>query len=85
VSHAVNAVEREAGVALLVRSSNGVTLTENGKRLIPPIRALVNDGRKLNQLLHEMKGAVVGTLRIGTFTSVTTQWIPTVIRGFQEK
>lgn len=30
VSHSIAALEREAGVPLLIRGSNGVTLTENG-------------------------------------------------------
>ena len=49
VSHSIAALEREAGVPLLIRGSNGVTLTENGKRLIQPIQTLVNDQRALEQ------------------------------------
>lgn len=85
VSHAVNAVEKEAGVALLVRSPSGVTLTANGLRLLEPIRALVNDSRRLSQVMEEMKGVVSGTLRLGTFTSVSSMWIPSIIRGFRAK
>lgn len=41
VSHAIAALEKEAGVPLLFRSANGVSLTENGKRLLAPIQALL--------------------------------------------
>lgn len=85
VSHAIAALEKEAGVSLLIRSSNGVTLTENGKRLLEPIQALVNEQRNLSQRIYEINSIVAGTLRIGTFTSVSTQWLPEIIKGFQTK
>ena len=44
ISHAIAALEKETGFSLLARSASGVTLTENGKRLLPYIQTLVNDG-----------------------------------------
>lgn len=84
VSHAVAALEHEAGVPLLVRSPNGVTLTENGRRLLAPIQTLVNDQRSLQQAMHEINEAVAGTLRLGIFTSIA-RWLPVLIKNFQEK
>ena len=85
VSHSIAALEREAGVPLLIRGSNGVTLTENGKRLIQPIQTLVNDQRALEQSIFEINEVVAGTLRLGAFTSVAAQWLPFLIRDFQKK
>lgn len=84
VSHAVAALEREAGVPLLVRQSNGVTLTENGRRLLGPIQTLVNDQHGLQQAMHEINEAVAGTLRLGIFTSIA-RWLPILIKTFQEQ
>jgi len=83
ISHAIAALEREAGVPLLIRSSNGVALTESGKRLLVPVQNLVNDQSALAQTIYEINKVIKGTLRIGTFTSVSTQWLPAVIRDFQ--
>jgi len=83
VSHAIAALEKEAGAALFVRSSKGVSLTENGRRLLPPVQSLVNDQRALSQTIYEINGEVAGTLRVGTFTSVSAQWLPGIIREFQ--
>lgn len=85
VSHTIAALEREAGVPLLIRGSNGVTLTENGKRLIQPIQTLVNDQRALEQSIFEINEVVAGTLRLGAFTSVAAQWLPFLIRDFQKR
>lgn len=85
ISHAISALEKEAGVTLLVRSSTGVSLTENGRRLLGPVQKLVNEQRSLSQTIHEMNHVVAGTLRIGTFTSVSARWLPHMIRGFRQK
>lgn len=85
ISHAISALEKEAGVTLLVRSSTGVSLTENGRRLLGPVQKLVNEQRSLSQTIHEMNHVVAGTLRIGTFTSVSARWLPHMIRSFQQK
>ncbi len=85
VSHAVAALEREAGVPLLVRGPGGVALTENGQRLLAPVRSLVNEQRGLAQAIHELGGTLAGTLRVATFTSVSVRWLPRVIRAFQAR
>lgn len=84
VSHAIRALEQECGVALLTRGKAGVSLTENGRLLLPRIQALVNQQRALEQAIHEVNHVVAGTLRIGTFTSVSTQWLPGMIERFQK-
>lgn len=85
ISHAIAALERETGVLLFIRSSNGVTLTENGKKLLNPIRSLVNEQNNLSQMIYELNHVVAGTLRIGTFTSVSVHWLPEIIQSFQKK
>lgn len=83
VSHAIRALERECHVSLLIRGKNGVTLTESGRRLLPHIQALVNQVHDLSQAIQEINNVVAGTLRIGTFTSVSMQWLPGIIKRFQ--
>lgn len=83
VSHAVAALEKETGVSLLIRSANGVTLTENGKRLLNPIQSLVREQRNLSQRIYEINNVMAGVLRVGTFTSVSTEWLPELIKGFR--
>ena len=42
ISHMVEAVENQLGLTLLRRSHAGVTLTENGQRLLPALRELLH-------------------------------------------
>lgn len=85
VSHAIAALEKEAGFALFLRSSSGVELTESGKRLLPAVQELVNQQRNLEQTIHEINGEVSGTLRIGIFSSVAIHRMPQIMREFQDK
>lgn len=84
VSHVIAALEKEAGFSLFVRNSNGVTLTDNGNQILEPIQNLVNQQRNLAQTIFSINNMVAGTIRIGTFTSVSAQWLPNIIHSFKE-
>lgn len=84
VSHAIAALEKEAGFSLFRRSSNGVAITDNGRQLLEPVQNLVNQQRNLAQTIANINHVVAGTIRVGTFTSVSAQWLPGIIRSFQE-
>lgn len=82
VSHAVAALEREAGFRLFIRASDGVTPTEDCLRILSPIQRLVNEQRNLSETLFDINNVVSGTLRIGTFTSVSAHLLPKLVKAF---
>ena len=82
VSHAISSLESGYGFQLLIRNKTGVRLTENGKRVLTHIREIVNHNERLKQDVAEINGIEAGTLRIGTFTSVSTHWLPGIIYHF---
>lgn len=83
VSHSINSLEEELGFGLLKRSRAGVKLTEEGERLIPAIRNLLNSAEQLSQTASSIRGLESGTVRIGAFTSVAVHWLPPVLKEFQ--
>lgn len=85
ISHAIAALEKETGFPLFIRGSSGVSLTEEGKRLLSAVQRLVNEQNNLQQTISDINGITSGTLRIGTFSSVATHWMPEIIKEFQEK
>lgn len=85
LSRAIASLEQEFGFALLIRGKQGVRLTANGARVLELIRALVNDAQALRQTVDDINGLVTGVIRVGTFTSVTTSWLPRLIDGFSSR
>ncbi len=85
ISHAIASLEKETGFPLFIRGSGGVSLTEDGKRLLGAVQSLVNEQNNLQQTINEINGIATGTLRIGTFSSVATHWMPEIIKDFQKK
>ncbi len=84
ISHVISALEKRMGFKLFVRSSNGVALTDNGQKLVPIIQNIVNQEQLLKQEIFDINHEVGGKLRIGSFTSITTLWLPKVIKFFEE-
>ncbi len=82
ISHILNSLEREWKVSLLVRDRSGVRLTSDGLRLLPLVRNICNAGRELESGIDELHGLQTGLIRIGTFMSVATHWLPNIIKAF---
>ena len=85
VSHILNDLEEEFGFSILKRSRGGVQLTENGARVLPSIRGILNYNEQLNQTVASIRGLDTGVIRIGTVTSVAVQWLPGILKQFMQE
>ena len=85
VSHTIAALENELGVPLFVRNRGGVTLTADGRTLLPYIQALWDDANRLEQKAADLQGLETGLVRVATFNSVSVQWLPYMLKSFREK
>ncbi len=85
VSHAVQALEEELGVTLLCRNRGGVSLTADGRALLGQIRRLCAEYHKLEQAAADLRGLDAGLVKVATFSSVSAQWLPSILKGFGEK
>ena len=84
VSKMIADLESEWQVVLLERSRAGVQLTSDGMAMLPYARELVNSYRKVQEQAASISGVATGIIRIGTFSSVATHWIPSIIQRFQK-
>lgn len=85
ISHAVSSFENELGFALLTRSKSGISLTNYGEQLLPYVNAVLNSNESLQQVIAELNGLKQGKIRLGVFSSVCTNWLPDILRSFQEQ
>ena len=83
VSHSIAALEEELGFRLLRRGRAGVSLTDEGERLLGSARGLLSAEEQLRQTAAAIRGLDQGTVRIGAFTSVAVHWLPPVLKEFQ--
>lgn len=84
ISRMINDLEQEWKVTLLERGKTGIKLTSDGTKLLPYAKNICNDFEKLQMQVDEMNGLQSGLIRIGTFSSVATHWLPNIIKEFQK-
>lgn len=82
ISRMINDLENDWQVILLERSRAGVRLTSDGMQLLPYAKNLCEDYQKLQMEVDGLRGLQSGLIRIGTFSSVATHWLPNIIREF---
>lgn len=84
ISRMINDLEKEWKVVLLERGKSGVKLTSDGMKLLPHAKSVCMEYKKLQMEVDELNGLQSGLIRIGTFSSVATHWLPNIIREFQK-
>lgn len=84
ISHAVSAMEKELGFSVFTRGKAGVKLTTYGEHLLPYVNAVLNSDESLQQAVAEFNGLKQGTVKVGAFSSVCTNWMPEIISSFRE-
>lgn len=82
ISHAINALESELGVTLLSRNRGGVVLTADGRAVLPKIEKLCAAHHALMQTVDSLKGLDSGLVKVATFSSVSAQWLPSILKSF---
>lgn len=84
ISRMINDLEKAWNVVLLERSAGGVRLTSDGMQLLPYAKEVVAAFERLHAEIDARNGLQAGLIRIGTFSSVATHWLPNIIQEFQK-
>ncbi len=84
ISRMINDLEKEWKITLLERNRAGVKLTSDGSKLLSHAKSLCDEYQKLQMQVDDLHGVQSGIIRIGTFSSVATHWLPNIIKAFQK-
>lgn len=84
ISRMIGDLEQDWSITLLERGKSGVRLTSDGTRILPYIKSVCDEYEKLKMQIDELNGLQSGLIRIGTFSSVATHWLPNIIKNFQK-
>lgn len=84
MTHLVNKLEAELGCTLLVRSSHGVRLSEEGEHLLPYIQNYLAASDALHQEAAAQGEQYSRILRIGCFASIARARLPELLQKFRK-
>lgn len=84
ISRMINDLETEWGVFLFERGRAGISLTSDGLKLLPQLKRICNEHEILMTQIEDLHDIQSGMIRIGTFSSVATHWLPNIIRIFKK-
>ena len=70
----VSSLEEELGVTLLSRNRGGVTLTGDGRALLPQIQQLCTEYHRLAQQAADLRGMDAGLVKVASFSSVSAHF-----------
>ena len=84
VSRMVADLETEWKINLLERHKGGVRLTSDGTKVLPYVKSLCAEYDKLRMQVDEINGLQSGLIRIATFSSGASLWLPNIIKEFQK-
>lgn len=85
ISQSIHSLENETGTILLERTSNGITLTKDGEQYLPYIQEIQAAEDAFLEHQQEMQGLVNAKVRIGTFTSVSRNILPILMKEFRQE
>ena len=83
LTHLVNSLEREIGFPLIVRSHNGISLTEQGRDLMPDIRQFLQANASLANRIQGIREKQTETIRIAAYASIAMFWMPEILYRFR--
>lgn len=85
MSQMITSLEKELSIKLLYRSRYCVHLTIEGERLFPSIQKTISQYQSMQEIAKEIRGLDTGVIRIGTISSISCHWLPSLIKQFQEQ
>lgn len=84
LSQQIQQLESEIGAQLFERTKHSVIMTEAGEELLPLAIKTIEDSEVCSNRIRDLKGALTGTLRIGTTHSFSALLTDTVRKFIRE-
>ena len=85
LSTMISKFEDEIGIYVFNRKTKPVTITQEGKKLIERMKIIQNEMEALENLTQELKGEMVGELRIAIIPTIAPYLLPLFLADFARK
>ncbi len=84
LSTMIGRFEKEIGIKIFNRKTKPVSITVEGEEIIKRLRILASEVDALNNLVQELKGEMIGELKIGIIPTVAPYLLPLFLTNFAE-
>ena len=85
LSMQINKLEDNLGVKIFDRSRQPVVPTEMGILILEQARKVVNEAKKMEEIIEDQKLEVSGTLKIGVIPTIAPYLLPLFAKSFMNK
>ena len=85
ITQMMKALEKDVGFSLFIKGQSRNVPDSRCQSVNSCNSFLLNADEVIRQEIASLKGAQVGTIKIGTYLSCSIHWIPKIIREFKEK
>lgn len=85
LSMQIQKLEDAMGVKIFDRSRQPVILTDVGQKIVEQARVILMEAKKMNEIIQDSKGELVGDLKVGVIPTVAPYLLPKVITNFINK
>lgn len=83
LTHLVDSLERDIGLTLITRDHNGISLTKEGKELMPCIREFLRANASLENRISAISEKRSETIRVAAYASIAMHWMPEILYRFR--
>lgn len=84
ITHAMNNLEAELDLSLIIRNRNNIVLTSNGKIVYEHISKILQEQQRLESTVANLKDLIGGTITVGVLPSISLVLLPRVLSYFEQ-
>ena len=85
LSMQIQKIEEELNVLIFDRSKKPIQLTDIGQKIVNQAKNIVNEARKIKDIVEYQKGFIGGEFRLGIIPTITPTLLPMFLNNFIKK
>jgi len=85
LSMQVQKLEDELDVLIFDRSKKPISITEAGKKIVAQAKNIVNEAKRIKDIVHQEKGFIGGEFTLGIIPTVMPTLLPMFLKAFISK
>ncbi|MEN8928831.1 MAG: LysR substrate-binding domain-containing protein [Flavobacteriales bacterium] len=85
LSTMIGRLEDEIGIKIFNRKTKPVSITPEGEKIVERLRIIVNEIDSFKNVIQEMKGEMIGELKIGIIPTIAPYLLPLFLSKFADK